>query len=226
VDAAGLLVAAGPGSAASVSISLDANTAGATLACPGGSTQAAVAGNATFAGCSIDRPGSALVIRAEAAGLPPVLSAPFDILDAGAALPLTLAAGPTTITVGADVALTAHFAPAPATADRTLELERSIDGVHWSPTSIGRATDAAGSATLGARPSVTGWYRVRFAGSADLAAATSYPVRVVVRQSIALAASVRPGRTIARGTTVAFTSTVQPAGAASGRPGSSTGASR
>ncbi len=210
VDAAGLLVAAGPGSAANVSISLEANAAGATLACPGGPTRTAVAGVASFAGCSVDRPGSGYVIRAESAGLPPVSSPPFDILDAGSALPLTLVAGPTTITIGGAAALTARFAAAPVTADRALEIERSLDGVHWSSAGVRGATDATGRLTISAGPTVTGWYRVRFAGAADLAAATSYPVRVVVRQSIALAASVRPTRTIARGTTVAFTSTVRP----------------
>ena len=212
VDSAGLLVGAGPGSTSSVLISLSTNPTGATLACAGGLTRTASAGRASFAGCAIDRPGIGYVIRAEAAGLAPVSSAPFDILAPGSGLPLTLVASPSTITVGAPAVLTARFAPTPATADRSLEIERSIDGVHWS-SNDSLPTDAAGTLLVSAKPTVTGWYRVRFAGSADLPAATSYPVRVIVRLSIVLTTSVRPSRTIARGTAVTFTSTVRPASA-------------
>ena len=212
VDSAGIVIGIGPGATSSVSISLATNPTGATLACTHSLTRAAAAGVASFAGCAIDRPGTGYVIKAEAAGLPPVASAPFDILGAGSALPLTLAASTSTITLGAAAALTARFAPTPVTADRSLEVERSVDGIRWSSTDSG-ATDEQGTLLVSARPTVTGWYRVRFAGSVDLPAATSYPVRVIVRQSIVLTASVRPLRTIARRTTVTFTSTVRPAGA-------------
>lgn len=211
VDATGLVIAAGPGSTSDISVSLATNAAGATLSCSGGHAGAAVAGVASFTGCSIDRPGTGYVIRAETAGLPPLLSPPFDVLAAGSALPLTLGASPPMVTLGTAAALTAHFAAAPTTADRSLEIERSTDGLAWSPAGSG-ATDAAGTLQVAVRPTTTGWYRVRFAGGIDLPAATSYPVRVVVRQSILLGASIRPPRTIARGTTVTFTSTVRPAG--------------
>jgi len=211
VDASGLVVGAGSDSTSNVSISLATNAAGAVLSCSGGPARAAVAGVASFAGCAIDRPGIGYVIRAEAAGLPPTLSAPFAILAAGSALPLELAASPPTITLGAAAALTARFAPAPVTVNRSLEVERSLDGIHWSPGGSG-VTDATGMFLVNAGPTVTGWYRVRFGGGVDLPAATSYPVRVVVRQTIVFAASVRPPRSIARGTAVLFTSTVRPAG--------------
>jgi hypothetical protein len=212
LDAAGLVVGLGPGSTTSVSISLASNAAGATLACPGGLTRGAVGGVATFDGCAVDRPGSGYVIRADAAGLPPVASAPFDILDPGSALPLTLAARRSTITLGAAAALTASFAPAPDTAGQPLTVERSVDGLHW--TSAGSLpTDATGGLVVSPAPTVTGWYRVRFVGGSDLPAATSYPVRVIVRQSIVLAASIPPARTITPGTTVTFTSIVRPVGA-------------
>jgi hypothetical protein len=211
VDSNGLVIGEGPGSTSGVSISLATNPAGATLSCTGGLARAAAAGVASFAGCTIDRPGGGYVIRAETSGLPPIPSAPFDILAAGSALPLTLAASRSTITLGSAAGLTARFSPPPATADRSLEIERSADGVRWSSTGSS-ATDASGVLLVSPRPTVTGWYRVRFAGSLDLPAATSYPVRVIVLQSIILAASVRPPRTIARGTTVTFTSTVRPAG--------------
>lgn len=212
VDAAGLVVEAGPGSTSNVSISLAANPTGATLSCAGGPTRTAAAGAATFAGCSIDQPGTGFVLRAEAAGLPPVRSAPFDILGAGSELPLTLTAGPPTITVGAGTVLTARFAPAPLTVTQPLEVERSIDGLRWSSTGS-RTTDETGTLRVSEKPSVTGWYRVRFAGGAGVPAATSYPVRVVVQLAIVLTDSVHAPRTIARRTSVTFTSTVRPAGA-------------
>jgi hypothetical protein len=210
-DQTGLLITAGPGSASDISVSLATNAEGATLSCSGGLAGAAVAGVASFTGCTIDRPGTGYVIQAEVAGLPALLSPPLDVLAAGSALPLTLSASTSTVTVGATAALTARFASAPATADRSLEIERSIDGTTWSSAGNG-ATDAAGTLQFNVQPTATGWYRVRFAGAIDLPAATSYPVRAIVRQSIALAASIRPSRTIARGTTVTFTSTVRPAG--------------
>ena len=212
VDATGRVVGVDPSGRSSVSISLEPNPAGAALTCTGGLTRAAVAGQASFTGCAIDQPGIGYVIRAEVPGLAPALSLPFDILAAGSELPLTLAASQPTITRGAAAGLTAHLAPPPASADRVLEVERSFDGLTWAAATRG-VTDATGTLRMSVGPTVTGWYRVRFAGSADLPAATSYPVRVVVRLSIVLAASVRPPRTIARGTTVTFTSTVRPAGA-------------
>ena len=212
VDANGLVVGLGPGSTASITISLAGNAAGATLTCPGGLTRVAVGGVATFDACAIDRPGSGYVIRADAAALPQASSAPFEILDPGSALPLTLAARRSTITLGTAAALTASFSPAPVTAGRPLTIERSADGLHWTPEGS-LPTDATGGLVLSVAPTVTGWYRVRFEGGSDLPAATSYPVQVIVRQSIVLAASIRPARTITPGTTVTFRSIVRPVGA-------------
>ncbi len=212
VDASGLVVSVGPGSVTSVTISLASNPAGATLSCAGGATRAATAGLAVFAGCSIDRPGTGYVIQAAAAGLPPAVSAPFEILAPGSALPLALAASPGTITLGGSAMLSARFAPAPLTAARPLQVERSSDGVHWSSAGTA-ATDAGGGLVMRVAPTVSGWYRVRFAGGADLPAAGTYPVRVIVRQAIVLSASIRSPRTIGHGTTVTFTATVRPGGA-------------
>ena len=212
VDSTGLVLETGPASTSNVTISLATNPTGATLSCPGGLTRAATAGVAVFAGCAIDQPGTGYMIQAAADGLAPVSSPPFDVLGTGSPLPLTLGADPPTITAGTATTLTARFGPAPLTAGRALEIERSVDGVRWS-SSGSWAADEAGSLLLSAAPTVTGWYRARFAGSGDLPAATSYPVRVLVRLSIVLAESVRPPRTIGRRTSVTFTSTVRPAGA-------------
>lgn len=212
VDADGLTVSSGPASSAPVTISLATNPTGATLSCPDGLSRASVAGVASFAGCSIDQPGVGYAIQAQAAGLAPVVSSPFDILGAGTALPLTLGVNPTAVTAGGRVSLTGTFGPTPATAGRALDFQFSLNGLDWVPAASGLA-DAGGQSIVSAVPKATGWYRVLFPGTADLAAATSYPVRVSVRQSIALVASLRPPRTIARTTSVTFTSTVRPAAA-------------
>jgi hypothetical protein len=212
LDSSGLVVGTGPDSTAGVAISLQANPAGATISCTGGLTRNAKAGVATFGGCAVDRPGSGYMIRAEAEGLPAATSVPFDILAVGSALPLTLTASPRTLTLGGTAALSARFEPTPLTSDRPIEVERSVDGLSWAR-SEGGTTSATGTLVVSVRPTASGWYRVRFAGSADLAAATSYPVGVTVRASIALAASVHPPHVIASGTAVTFTSTVRPADA-------------
>jgi Subtilase family len=209
VDGTGLVVGAGPASAPDVTLSLASNATGATLSCTGGLTRAAVAGVATFAGCAIDLPGTAYVLQAAAAGLPPLTSAPFDVLAAGSAMPLVLTAAPAWITLGGTAALTARFASSPRTDGRVLQVERSIDGHTWSPVGPG-TTDASGTLATSVAPAVSGWYRARFEGAADLPAATSYPVRMIVKQTIALRASLRAPRTIPRGTAVTFTATVRP----------------
>ncbi len=213
VDASGLVVGSGPGSAAGVSISLASNPTGATLACPGGLTRNAVAGVASFGGCTIDRPGSGYTIRAESAGLTPAASAPVDILAPGSPLPLALAAQQGLITVGATASLIGSFSPAPAAGGQELAVERSADGLTWTAAGSS-ATDASGGLVAGVAPTATTWYRVRFGGGPALPAATSYPVRIVVRQTLALVASPHPPQRIVHGTTVTFTSIVRPAGAA------------
>ncbi len=209
IDATGVIVGSGLQSISPIAISLAANPTGATLSCPGGLTQAAKTGVAYFAGCAIDTPGTGYTIQAQVNGLPPVVSVPFDILALGSALPLTLSLSPTTITYGTSVSLTAHLAPAPTSGSRSLEVQFAIDGLAWKSTGA-LSTDATGQMLATSKPNASGWYRVFFSGAADLAAATSYPVRVTVRQSIALTASLTPPRTILRGTAVTFTSTVRP----------------
>ncbi len=209
IDATGRTVGSGPQGTSPISISLAATPTGATLSCPGGLTQSAKAGVVSFAGCAIDTPGSGYTIQAQVNGLPPVVSAPFDILALGSALPLTLSLGPTTTTYGTNVSLTGQFAPAPTSGSRSLDVQFAIDGLVWESTGA-LDTDAKGQLLATSGPYVSGWYRVFFAGAADLAAATSYPVRVTVRQSIVLTASLKPPRTLPRGTAVTFTSTVRP----------------
>ena len=209
IDATGGTVGSGPQAISPIAISLAANPAGATLSCSSGLIRSAQAGVAYFAGCAIDTPGTGYTIQAQLSGVPPVVSVPFDILAPGSALPLTLALSPAAVTYGIDVSLTARFAPVPTSGNRSLDLQFAIDGLAWKSTGA-LDTNASGQLLATSKPSVSGWYRVFFAGAADLAAATSYPVRVTVRQSIGLTASLKPPRTILRGTAVTFTSTVRP----------------
>ena len=216
VDAAGATASAGPSSTAAVTLSLG-SPAGTTLACDGGLSKAAVDGVAYFTGCTVGSAGAGYTIGASVPGLPPILSVPFEILPPGAAAPLAMTASASSITWGADVTFTGRLIPAPTSAARSVEFQRSADGVHW--TVIGASTtDADGLGRLPSRPASTLWYRAFFAGTPDLPAATSYPVRVTVVQKLVLSASVAPPRTIAVGRIVTFTSTVRPLLSGSPRP--------
>jgi hypothetical protein len=210
LDATGQPVVTGPASTSVVSLELAPNAVGAVLQCDGGTTRAAVAGVATFAGCLVSAPGSGLLLTAQAAGLVPA-TAPLEI--APGAPTITLAAAPPTVTWGTSIAFTLTMAPpaggAPV-AGRAVHVERSADGVDWIP-DRDVTTDASGNATWTERPATNGWYRATFAGSPDLGPATSGVPRVLVRQLAVL----RPGnggavRAVARGTAVSFVATVRP----------------
>jgi len=216
IDATGGTVSSGVEAISPIAISLAANPTGATLSCPGGLIRSAQRGVVSFAGCAIDTPGTGYTIQAQMSGFPPVGSVPFDILAPGSPLPLTLASSPAAVTYGTNVSLTARFTPVPTSASRSLDLQFATDGLAWKSTGA-FDTNASGQLVAASKPSLSGWYRVFFAGATDLAAATSYPVRVTVRQSIGLTASLRPPRTILRGTAVTFTSTVRPQSDASAR---------
>ena len=169
VDANGLVVGFGPGSTASITISLAGNAAGATLTCPGGLTRVAVGGVATFDACAIDRPGSGYVIRADAAALPQASSAPFEILDPGSALPLTLAARRSTITPGTTVTFRSIVRPVGAGLPRAMvsyAIYRRV-GTAWVPyRRMSVATDTSGTARLVWRFSLPGSWYVRSSAAA------------------------------------------------------------
>jgi len=209
VDADGSTVSTGPSSTATVTVALESNQTGATLACEAGLSKVAVAGVVYFTGCSIDRPGAGYTIRASMPDLPPIASAPFEILAEGSSLPLAVSTSAGIVTWPAGVTLAGRFSPIPPSAGRPIEFQASLDGVRW--TAVGSATtDAAGLAGLSNVPTRSVRYRAFFAGAPDLPAATSYPVTVTVREKLTFSASVSPPRTIAVGRTVTFTSTVRP----------------
>ena len=129
------------------------------------------------------------------------------VLGAPATLTLSTSAG--VIVWGAGFTLTARFGA--SGAYRAVTFQSSIDAVSWTALTT-LTTDTSGNASLYYRAARNLWYRAAFAGAPDLSAANSNTVRVVVRQ-IALLRPTLGGRTrtIARGSSVTFTTTVRPA---------------
>ena len=218
LDQDGVLVASGSGSTVPVSLALGAN-GGATLACPGGPTRNAVAGVATFTGCTISAAGAGVALVATAGSLPALTSAAFDVEPEGSAPApaVTTAASASTVTWGSGVTLTAHLAAVPgvplasSVAGRAVTIEKSANRTTWSV--VGTAiTDAEGSAPLTYRPVTNLYYRATFAGTPDLGPAAGGTVRVTVRQIAALRPTSRGATTtVARNQAVAFTTLVRPA---------------
>ncbi len=194
-------------STATITLSLAAGApAGSVLTCTGGLSKAAVAGVATFAGCSVNLPGTYTLI-ASTPGLTSATGTPFVVTLPGAAITLTNSAS--VITWGGSVVLTVQFGA--GGANRTFNLEGARDGVTFT-TRATLTTNAAGLATFTYRPATNLYYRAVFAGVADLAAGTSNTTRTVVRQ-IALLRPTNFGaiKSIARNTSITFTTTARPA---------------
>jgi len=210
------VVWAGPSNPAShdqgtrVTLSLKAGTGtpGAILSCDSGMTRAAINGVVQFAGCSIDRPGSGYVLVASAPHLASATSAPFSVVPG----PFTLIPSAASITWGKGVTLAIDFRPKGGSgAGRTITLQAGRDGQTWS-TIATLVTDATGHAALVYRPASNLYYRAIFAGTPDLAGATSPRTRVVVRQTAFLRPTSDGAVTvIRRGTEVTFATTVRPA---------------
>ncbi|MEI7742627.1 MAG: hypothetical protein WCK58_02625 [Chloroflexota bacterium] len=91
-------------SSAVVTLDVGTNPGGGTLSCAGGTSLAAVAGVATFAGCSIDIAASGYTLRAAAAGMTAATSSSFGVV-AGAPAHLGFAASPTAGLGGTSFAL-------------------------------------------------------------------------------------------------------------------------
>lgn len=211
VDAAGAPVTSGPGSNALVTLALASAPTGAALSCPGGLSRAAVAGVATWEGCTITAAGSGYLLVASAAGLAAASSAPLVVAAPPATLSLEVPAP--TVTWGGTVALTARLA-APAgggsVAGRSVQLQRSIDGQAWTVLA-GLVTDSTGTVQLAYRPATNLYVRAVFDGAPDLGPATSAVQRVLVRQLALLRPDNRGVvRPLARGATVTFTTLVRP----------------
>ena len=114
---------------------------------------------------------------------------------------------------GQDLVLGAKFGGSGGSgANRSLQLEGSLDHLTWAPIAT-LTTDAAGSASYAYRPVTNLYYRIAFAGSIDgMPPLASNEVRTVVRQ-LALLRPTTLGATksIRRSSSIAFTTTVRPA---------------
>ncbi len=206
-DASGNRVTTGPSSTLTVTLATGANPGGAVLTCVGGLTKVAVAGLATFSGCSLNRSGTGFTLVASAPGLTSATTSPFNVTAPAATITLTNSAS--VITWGDGIVLNVQFGA--NGANRAFVLEGARDGVTFT-TIANLTTNAGGLATFPYTPVSNLFYRARFTGTTDLAAANSNTIRTVVRQ-IALLRPTNAGavRTIFRNASIVFTTSVRPA---------------
>ncbi|MGC8635334.1 MAG: hypothetical protein ACP5VP_11900, partial [Candidatus Limnocylindrales bacterium] len=199
-------------SGATITLALSGGTPGAVLSCTGGLSRMTYAGVAAFSGCSINAQGANYVITALATNVVPnvpLASAATGAFSVSApAAQITVTPSTRVIVWAKTVVLTTHFGV--NGAGKTFALQASTDQANWYQIAM-LTTNSVGDAAFPYTPATNLWYRAVFAGTPDLAAATSMPVRVVVRQ-IALLRPTNAGRvaTIARGTTITWRVTVRP----------------
>jgi len=197
------------GTVVTLAIQAGSGAAGAILTCTGGLSKTVVAGIATFAGCAIDKasptsPSNPYVLVATATGL----SSATSSLTVSAGSSLTLANSASVITWGNSVSVTVRFDQ--RGADRAVQLQRSKNGSTWT-TIANLVSSAIGDATFTYRPATNLFYRVVFAGAADLGALTSNTTRTVVRQiSILRPTNFGAVKRISRGSAITFVDTVRP----------------
>ena len=134
------------------------------------------------------------------------VTAPFNV--SAPAAQITVTPSSRVIVWAKPVVLTTHFGI--NGANKPFQLQASTDQVNWYQIAL-LTTNASGSVSFPYTPATNLWYRAVFAGTPDLAAGNSTPVRVVVRQ-IALLRPTNAGRvvTIAAGTTLTWRVTVRP----------------
>lgn len=213
-DALGTTVSTGLGSTASVSLFLGPGAPiGTSLSCAGGNTKAAVAGLATFSGCSINAATTYTLAATAGTTMLPAASLPFVVAAPGAitlstSAPIPAGAKNPVIQWGQGFTIGVQFGANGAA--RSVELQGSRDGLIWTQIAT-LTTDATGHAAHPYRPVTNLYYRAVFAGAPDLAAANSNQVRTTVRQL----AVMRPTngattRSIARNTAITFSTTVRP----------------
>jgi hypothetical protein len=191
-------------STASVTLALGANPGAGTLTCTGGLTKAAVAGVATFTGCSINNAGTGYTLVAASTGLTSATSSAFTVTAPAAVISLVRSTG--MVTYGGSVGFSIQFASLGA---RTVFLEHTYVGSAWTTVAT-LTTNASGFASTSYAPTRTGYYRVRFAGTPDLSAAFSNVVLVGTRQTVTLFPTHTGVMTIDKGRTITFRSTIRP----------------
>jgi hypothetical protein len=189
-----------------VTLAIGANPGGGVLTCTGGLSKVAVAGIATFAGCTISKPGTGYTLVASSSGLTSATSTAFNVTS-GANLTLTNSSA--VITWGQAVGLTVRIDQ--FGANRQVQLQGSKNGSTWS-TITTLTTNSAGLASFTYRPATNLYYRAVFAAVPDLNAMTSGTTRTVVRQiSLLRPTNLGTIKRVGVGTTIAFVDTVRPA---------------
>jgi hypothetical protein len=153
----------------------------------------------------------AAVATATSGGLPNQASTSTDntVTWVAATATITLTNSSSVITWGNGISLNVQFGT--NGGNRSFIIEGARDGVTWV-TIATLTTNASGQAALSYRPVTNLYYRARFLGATDLLAATSNTTRTVVRQ-IAILRPTNFGaiKSIARNTSITFTTTVRPA---------------
>lgn len=217
-DAGGNVVTTGVRANVSLTIGTNPGNPAGVLSCTPAitvatATSGANAGRAIFAGCKISNAGVGYTLIATptsivgVASLAQAVSTAFTVGAPAAQITLTRSAA--TITWGQTVVLETRFLV--NGAGKVFTLQGARDGVTWS-TIATLTTDSTGRSSFAYRPVTNLFYRVVFAGTSDLQAANSPTVRTVVRQ-IAILRPTNSGliRSIARNTSITFTTTVRPA---------------
>jgi hypothetical protein len=202
-DAGGNTVAAAP--ATTVTLAIGTNPGAGTLTCTGGLTRTTSLGVASFSGCYINNAGTGYTLTASATGYTLATSSAFNVTAPAAVISLVRSTG--MVTYGGSVGFSIQFAA--GGASRTVYLEHTYVGSSWTTVAT-LTTNASGFASVSYAPTRTGYYRVRFAGAADLSAANSNVVLVGTRQTVTLFPTHTGVLTIDKGRTITFRSTVRP----------------
>lgn len=216
-DAGGNVVTSGVSANVSLTIGTNPGVPAGVLSCTPSitvatATSGANAGKAVFSGCRITNSGVGYTLNAIATNIVGVValasttSDPFTVTAPGAQI--TVSTSAKVITWGQFVTVTTAFAT--NGAGKTFTLQGTRDGVTWS-TLATLTTGAGGTASFLYKPATNLYYKAVFAGTADLLPGTSNSARTVVRQ-IALLRPTNGGliKSIARNTSITFTTTVRP----------------
>jgi hypothetical protein len=218
VDAGFVTITSGPLSTIQVTFSVAPNPAGASVTCPGGNTVSALAGLATFQGCSFSRAAFGLSIVASAPGLGDGYFNGIDVWPAGSPRGprLDLFTGNPAPTWGqpVDFDVTVDQLPASSSgANRRVHVQATdnpYDPDSWRTIDdVTTGTDGR-AAWHGYTPRTNHWYRAYFEGAPDLGPAVSLLSRIVVRQKLVARPAFTGIRLVPRGTTVDFLTVVRP----------------
>jgi hypothetical protein len=183
-------------------VGITSSDAGATLP----ANAALVAGTKTFS-VTLNTAGSRTVTATDItdAAKTANTSAAITVVSPGS---ITLTRSRGMITYGESVSFSVQFGT--GGGNKPFVLEYTSVGVPWT-TIANLTTNSSGFASATYAPRRTGYVRARFAGTADLGAATSTVYIVGVRQTVTrLSPHHAATQSIARGTSIAFRTTVRP----------------